>query len=381
MLDPFCTMEILALVIDIIILVSVLASWKNAQKSTKFFALTLVFAVLSTLVDVLSYIPTLSLEVATTLVYIALILADAMTPIFAYYAYYQVNSKKKVLPIWFARITAIVNALTIVEVTIVFFRGDLFTTPDGQLGASNSVNALYLVELTTSLFLAIVLIVYAKKMERRTFLGLISLMVIPLVAAVIEIANPGFYISMPSLAVNAVIQYIVIQSRLISESEMRERIENETARTDVMTGLLNRRAYTELIDSLDDTVDAGVAFFDINALKKTNDENGHYAGDMLIKSFANILKDNILNGDVYRISGDEFVAIYIGNEKNTAFILEMKDVQTSIQKHESIASMGSCFESGMNIEQAVSKAERLMYENKREYYSQTGNDRRRRDEI
>ena len=53
----------------------------------------------------------------------------------------------------------------------------------------------------------------------------------------------------------------------------------------------------------------GVAMFDLNNLKIVNDENGHGKGDEYIQTAAELICKNFRNSPVYRIGGDEFVAI------------------------------------------------------------------------
>jgi len=53
---------------------------------------------------------------------------------------------------------------------------------------------------------------------------------------------------------------------------------------------------------------------DINDLKKINDLYGHEAGDEYIKGCARIICDMVPYSPVYRIGGDEFVAIMQGTD-------------------------------------------------------------------
>ncbi|MBR2086553.1 MAG: diguanylate cyclase, partial [Oscillospiraceae bacterium] len=60
--------------------------------------------------------------------------------------------------------------------------------------------------------------------------------------------------------------------------------------TDLLTGIYNRNAMNNRVDSLlndgapEDQI--GIVFADLNGLKQVNDENGHFAGDMLLKNAA-----------------------------------------------------------------------------------------------
>lgn len=81
---------------------------------------------------------------------------------------------------------------------------------------------------------------------------------------------------------------------------------------DSLTGLGNRTAYQQEMKRLEaeELKDISFAMFDIDGLKRTNDELGHEAGDCLIKSSAECLEQAFGHlGSLYRIGGDEFVLI------------------------------------------------------------------------
>lgn len=83
---------------------------------------------------------------------------------------------------------------------------------------------------------------------------------------------------------------------------------------DQLTGLKNTTAYELFTENLSSTKDLAIIFFDINDLKVTNDTKGHAAGDKLITTVANIVKDSF-GDNAYRVGGDEFVVIYKGSKK------------------------------------------------------------------
>lgn len=82
--------------------------------------------------------------------------------------------------------------------------------------------------------------------------------------------------------------------------------------TDSLTGLKNRTAFLEDIAETDMDGDASVtlAMYDINNLKLVNDTLGHLVGDSLLRRSAKVIKASLRHEDeVYRIGGDEFIAI------------------------------------------------------------------------
>ena len=87
------------------------------------------------------------------------------------------------------------------------------------------------------------------------------------------------------------------------------------AKTDILTGLGNRRALemyiTELANSHAPSIRVGCIVCDLNDLKITNDRYGHAAGDKLIKDFAQCLKECFENRGVpFRTGGDEFYVLF-----------------------------------------------------------------------
>lgn len=79
---------------------------------------------------------------------------------------------------------------------------------------------------------------------------------------------------------------------------------------DLSTGLYNRNRYNQVCDSLSgkDCGSLGIAYFDLNGLKKINDLQGHQAGDALIRRTAECLLQ-AFGKKAYRIGGDEFIVI------------------------------------------------------------------------
>lgn len=87
------------------------------------------------------------------------------------------------------------------------------------------------------------------------------------------------------------------------------------ARTDALTGLMNRRAGLEYLERMyaqcrRQEQPLTVCFADIDGLKHINDTWGHGAGDAMIQSVAGVLKKYMdSSGAVCRLGGDEFVLI------------------------------------------------------------------------
>ena len=110
------------------------------------------------------------------------------------------------------------------------------------------------------------------------------------------------------------------------EREKEQSLELKTAwklaYTDALTGVESKLAYLEAQERIDTLInnkelkDFALVVFDINNLKKVNDTLGHQEGDKYIIKACTLIKETFKNSEVYRIGGDEFIALL----KNTDFI-------------------------------------------------------------
>jgi len=89
----------------------------------------------------------------------------------------------------------------------------------------------------------------------------------------------------------------------------------QMANHDPLTGLINRHRFSELLDeelerAAADGTKSALLFIDLDQFKYVNDTVGHTAGDRLLKSVADRLKDGVREMDVVsRFGGDEFVVL------------------------------------------------------------------------
>ncbi len=152
---------------------------------------------------------------------------------------------------------------------------------------------------------------------------------------------------------------------------------------DTLTGIRNRNMMNVTVDGIRTGKVAlrypyAVIFADMNGLKRINDEDGHSAGDRILKAAASILKEVFPDHDVYRAGGDEFMVIAEGMDEEAA------EAKRKLIREKAAAVEGLAFAIGIHIVHeaedirvAMRLADQEMYAEKRNYYI-THPDRRSR---
>ena len=153
-----------------------------------------------------------------------------------------------------------------------------------------------------------------------------------------------------------------------------------TANRDSLTGLRNTTSYKRWVDEFDKdiankTANFGIAVFDLNQLKKTNDTYGHDVGDKLITTAAKVISDVFKRSPVFRIGGDEFLAILRHRDledcEKLFLQLDLECTKASVEEKVeipiSIARGFAMFEPDKDFcfNDVFKRADNAMYENKR----------------
>lgn len=132
--------------------------------------------------------------------------------------------------------------------------------------------------------------------ERPEKIWVASIFLLNLPAGIIQTVNAGIYALWTTCAASLVLYFIFI-------SEM-------AANYDVLTNVRNRNSFYAKKSKLTTDTAYSVMIYDINHLKKANDNIGHAVGDVLIMDAAKILSKAFHKiGTPFRIGGDEFCVI------------------------------------------------------------------------
>jgi diguanylate cyclase (GGDEF)-like protein len=103
------------------------------------------------------------------------------------------------------------------------------------------------------------------------------------------------------------------------------------ASRDSMTGIYNRRKFFELASALFEKTQNNlfISMIDIDHFKKINDTYGHDAGDIVIKTMAQLVSELLPSDAIFgRIGGEEF-AILLENEKQEVLKL-FEDIKNKV---------------------------------------------------
>lgn len=155
---------------------------------------------------------------------------------------------------------------------------------------------------------------------------------------------------------------------------------------DVLTQLRNRAFYAEELNRITrkGPWPLSVIAIDLNGLKALNDEQGHAAGDALLRRVGEVLAKAVdAPACAARIGGDEFSVLLPGVDERGALalqerILSMLDLNNQFYPGQPISlAMGmACCHSGDAVEAAIHRADQAMYAEKIRYYQDKGIDRR-----
>ena len=129
----------------------------------------------------------------------------------------------------------------------------------------------------------------------------------------------GMYIDIILLSLALADKYKIIQeARLKAEKD---------SKTDVLTGLKNRRFFYEICAQESKKLkryknDFSIILLDIDNFKQVNDTYGHSMGDLLLKQIAFSITDTIRVDDtVFRLGGDEFIILLPKTKEEDAYTL------------------------------------------------------------
>ncbi|WP_143242767.1 sensor domain-containing diguanylate cyclase [Agrobacterium tumefaciens] len=131
---------------------------------------------------------------------------------------------------------------------------------------------------------------------------------------------------------------------------------------DQLTGLLSRSTFKErgeklLRESIRKQEPLTVVMLDIDHFKRINDQNGHAAGDMVLKHFALTVRSGLRDADVLgRLGGEEFAMVLPQTSARDAEVIAAR-IRSAVQEGEFYASDGR----RINVTVSIGIAERTNF--------------------
>lgn len=236
---------------------------------------------------------------------------------------------------------------------------------------SSGVAAMVGYGLATIIFgiTVLIMILFAKRIQKSILLCLMPI-------SVLGIGLVGLQIKVPELLfTESVMTLITIGCFFAIENPVGKF--QTRAIIDLDTGTYNRNSYDidlKKISLEEEKHSSAIGFVmcDVNNLKHANDTYGHVEGDRMLHETANALTASLKSAyRIYRIGGDEFVAIYkeTAIEKIESEIVAAKEayVRAGVNlKEPLVVAMGVAMKAeGESMEELVNRADTLMYEEKK----------------
>lgn len=207
-----------------------------------------------------------------------------------------------------------------------------------------------------------------------------SLVVVPLYS---EGKVIGFYgvDNLPQQSIKYAANMLQIMGHFIVSCIKRRNVVRELQQMsycDQLTGLGNRYAMNEYMERIEEKESIGVVFCDITSLKKVNDEEGHVAGDQMIRNAGQCMQKAFAGHGIFRIGGDELLILCTGLTE-AQFREAVENLKGEMEQRKVLMAIGAVWEEeGKNrINKLLNHAESQMYADKWAYYNDRGIDRRK----
>jgi diguanylate cyclase (GGDEF)-like protein len=168
--------------------------------------------------------------------------------------------------------------------------------------------------------------------------------------------------------------FFLVITFLLENLKIKLKDEIILSRTDYLTGVMNSRFFYE---SLTVEIDRSnryehpfsIAYIDIDDFKKINDKFGHPIGDYVLRTIANIMKNNLRKIDkVARLGGDEFAILLPETDSKAAkkAITKIQDAfvqNVSLKEYFITFSIGvlTCKINAPGIDKIIETVDSLMY--------------------
>ena len=171
-----------------------------------------------------------------------------------------------------------------------------------------------------------------------------------------------------AIATSAIV--LISRKAILKEVDLTEKMLS-LASTDSLTGIPNRRGWTESIERFESLANRhelgiGIAIIDLNGFKELNDTQGHEAGDRELCHIADVLVHACRREDVVaRLGGDEFGILLIAVTQHTKNTIE-QNIRAKLKKEQINFALGlHIINQGESFKEGWKQADLAMYLDKR----------------
>ena len=232
-------------------------------------------------------------------------------------------------------------------------------------------------------YILVVFTVIGIRSKLRNLITILLIASITVTGQIANILNGNINTGYLSICITATLLYIFIQNMfrhmMLEKIDREKDISSHDALTRVMSrNPFDRKAadFDRMIQEDPDSVRFAVCECDLNNLKLVNDSFGHDAGDLYIINCCKLICDIFKHSPVFRIGGDEFVAILQSDDyDNIEFIkrnvmsicLAETTKDASLAERKSFAAGFAVFDPkhDLSFADVMKRADIEMYNNKR----------------
>lgn len=318
--NSYIVAEIVSITVLGILLYANIFETDHHTKRKKYFTNLLTVCFILSIVDLVTYFRIDWLKHSTLLAIlfsITYVFSFLIQLAFAEYLYVYISEKieTKKWPFISIRVYSVLLCAVSIYTCLT---GKLFYIENGMWYPGEFETTYYLLYFISLLYLLFILVINAKKLGLHDFIASFLFAFLPLVSTAVATIT-GYNLAVSLLAIDSLLIYIMLEAD-------KEDTLIYWSNYDELTGLFNRRAYEKDLNEMKNKPIANDLVYiiaDVNGLKQVNDTLGHDAGDELIIAAGNVLKRSFGEyGKVYRIGGDEFVAIINADENKLKALKE-----------------------------------------------------------
>ena len=230
----------------------------------------------------------------------------------------------------------IVMTVNVVLEAVSLFNGMIFYISERGFFHRGSAYWIYLLFCGISfLYIMSVFILIGIRSKLRNLVTVLLIASIVIVGQCANILNGNINSGYLSICVTATLLYVFIQSML--RHMMLEKInkEKDIASHDALTKVMSRNSFDRKARDLDgqikeeaSSVRFAVCECDLNNLKLINDTFGHDTGDSYIINCCKLICDIFKHSPVYRVGGDEFVAVLQSDDYDNIGFIKRNTIST-----------------------------------------------------